>query len=126
MVLTDKRLLPIKDMEFTFNKEMEEEIYVLLSIQQILNSNELSKREKKMLEKLKFEILDNFRTQLHCLNPAQIKIAQAFLNGKKMMRDKQNLSLYFLFGFPYWSLKSIPLTHVKQLTLTRRFGSASI
>lgn len=36
-----------------------------------------------MLEKLKFEILDDFRTQLHCLNPAQIKIAQAFLNGEK-------------------------------------------
>lgn len=75
--------MPIKDMEFTFNKKMEEEIYVLLSIQQILNSNELSKREKKMLEKLKFEILDDFRTQLHCLNPAQIRIAQVFLNGEK-------------------------------------------
>ena len=75
-------------MEFTFNKEMEEEIYVLLSIQQILNSNELSKREKKMLEKLKFEILDDFRTQLHYLNPAQIKIAQTFLNGEKN-KDKQ-------------------------------------
>lgn len=49
-----------------------------------------------MLEKLKFEILDDFRTQLHCLNPAQIKIAQAFLNGKKMMRDKKKtcLSIY--------------------------------
>lgn len=98
MVLTDKRLLPIKDMEFTFNKEMEEEIYVLLSIQQILNSNELSKREKKMLEKLKFELLDDFRTQLHCLNPAQIKIAQAFLNGKKMMRDKKKLISLFIYN----------------------------
>lgn len=36
-----------------------------------------------MLEKLKFEILDDFRTQFHCLNPTQIKIAPAFLNGKK-------------------------------------------
>lgn len=75
--------MPIKDMEFTINNDMEEEVFVLLSIQQILNSTELSKREKKMLEKLKFEILDDFRSQLYSLNPAQIKIARAFLNGKK-------------------------------------------
>ena len=49
-------------MEFTINNDMEEEVFVLLSIQQILNSTELSKREKKMLEKLKFEILDDFKS----------------------------------------------------------------
>lgn len=75
--------MPIKDMEFTINNDMEEEVFVLLSIQQILNSTELSKREKKMLEKLKFEILDDFRSQLHNLNPTQIAIARTFLNGKK-------------------------------------------
>ena len=62
---------------------MEEEVFVLLSIQQILNCNELSKRERKMLEKLKYEILDDFRSQLHNLNPTQIAIAKTFLNGKK-------------------------------------------
>ena len=70
-------------MKFTINEDMEEEVFVLLSIQQILNCNELSKRERKMLEKLKGEIFDDFKTQLHCLNPTQIKIAQAFFNGKK-------------------------------------------
>jgi len=70
-------------MEFTINNDMEEEFFVLLSIQQILNSTELSKREKKMLEKLKFEILDDFRSQLHNLNPTQVAIAKTFLNGKK-------------------------------------------
>ena len=83
MVLTDKRLLPIKDLEFTINNDMEEEVFVLLSIQQILNCNELSKRERKMLEKLKYEILDDIRSQLHNLNPTQIAIARTFLNGKK-------------------------------------------
>lgn len=82
MVLTDKRLLPIKDLEFTINNDIEE-VFVLLSIQQILNCNELSKRERKMLEKLKYEILDDFRSQLHNLNPTQIAIAKTFLNGKK-------------------------------------------
>ena len=75
--------MPIKDLEFTINNDMEEEVFVLLSIQQILNCNELSKRERKMLEKLKFEILDDFRSQLHNLNPTQIAIARTFLNGKK-------------------------------------------
>ena len=36
-----------------------------------------------MLEKLKFEILDDFRSQLHSLNPTQVAITRAFLNGKK-------------------------------------------
>ena len=79
----DERLEPIKDMQFTFNKEMEEEIFMLLAIQQLLEKKDLSKREKKMLEKLKFELLDDFRTQLHCLNPVQVKVARAFLCGEK-------------------------------------------
>ena len=94
MVLTDKRLLPIKDMEFTFNKEMEEEIYVLLSIQQILNSNELSKREKKMLEKLKFEILDDFNCIILTLH--KLKLHKPFLMAKKIKISNKMLILFSL------------------------------
>ena len=45
----DKRLEPIKDLEFNFNEEMRELVFDMLAIQQMLNNEELSKRERKQL-----------------------------------------------------------------------------
>ena len=79
----DKRLLPIKDLEFNFNKEMENLIFDMLAIQQMLNNEELSKRERKQLEKYKMQLVNKFRDELQALNPTQIAIVRAFLNGKE-------------------------------------------
>ncbi len=79
----DKRLEPIKDLEFVISAEMEETLIEMLSIQQILDNNELSKRERKMLEKQKMKMFDEFREKLHTLNPTQIAIARTFISGKK-------------------------------------------
>ena len=79
----DKRLEPIKDLEFNFNKEMEDLIFDMLAIQQMLNNEELSKRERKQLEKYKMQLVDKFRDELQALNPTQIAIVRAFLNGKE-------------------------------------------
>lgn len=56
------KLNPLKDLEFTINDEMKEIIFEMLAIQQMLEQEELSKRERKMLEKHKFEMLDKFTT----------------------------------------------------------------
>lgn len=79
----DKRLEPIKDLEFVISAEMEETLLEMLAIQQILDNNEISKRERKMLEKQKMKMFDEFREKLHTLNPSQIAIARAFIGGKK-------------------------------------------
>jgi len=79
----DKRLEPIKDLEFNFNKEMKDLIFDLLAIQQMLNNEELSKRERKQLEKYKMQLVDKFRYELQALNPTQVAIARAFLYGKE-------------------------------------------
>ena len=79
----DKRLEPIKDLQFVINEEMEETLIEMLSIQQILDNNELSKRERKMLEKQKMKIFDEFREKLHTLNPTQIAIARTSISVKK-------------------------------------------
>lgn len=79
----DKRLEPIKDLEFNFNKEMEDLIFDMLAIQQMLNNEELSKRERKQLEKYKMQLVDKFRDELQALNPTQIAIVRTFLNGKE-------------------------------------------
>lgn len=68
----DKRLEPIKDLEFNFNEEMKELIFDMLAIQQMLNNEELSKRERKQLEKFKMQLVDKFRDELQSLNPTQI------------------------------------------------------
>lgn len=79
----DKRLEPIKDLEFNFNEEMKELIFDMLAIQQMLNNEELSKRERKQLEKFKMQLVDKFRYELQALNPTQVAIVRAFLGGKK-------------------------------------------
>ena len=78
----EKDLEPIKDLQFTITEDMKETIFQLLVIQQMLDSEELSKRERKMLVKQKFELLDDFRTKLQQLNPAQTLIVRQFLNLK--------------------------------------------
>lgn len=78
----DKRLEPIKDLEFTITDEMRKNLVDLLAIQQILDENKLSKKERKSLEKQKDEMLEQFRLELHRLNPKQIALCQYFLNKK--------------------------------------------
>lgn len=65
----DKRLEPIKDLEFNFNEELKELIFDMLAIQQMLNNEELSKRERNQLEKFKMQLVDKFRDELQALNP---------------------------------------------------------
>ena len=84
---TMEKLNPIKDLQFTITEDMKETIFQLLVIQQMLDSEKLSKRERKMLEKQKFELLDDFRTKLQQLNPTQTIIVRQFLNGEK---NKEN------------------------------------
>ena len=82
MMRNEKDLEPIKDLQFTITEDMKETLFQLLVIQQMLDSEELSKRERKMLEKQKFDMLDDFRTKLQQLNPAEIIIVRQFLNMK--------------------------------------------
>lgn len=78
----DERLNPIKDLEFVITDDMKETIFEMLTIQQFLNSDDLSKRKRKMLEKQKQDLLDSFKTKLQQLNPTQTLIVRQFLNLK--------------------------------------------
>ena len=79
-----ERLKPIKDLEFIIDEEMKETIFEMLAIQQMLENDELSRREIKLLEKHKKELIDIFRLKLRQLNPNQIEIVRAFLGNKKI------------------------------------------
>ena len=84
---TIEKLNPIKDLEFVITDDMKETIFEMLTMQQMLNSDELSKRERKMLEKQKQDLLNKFKTKLQQLNPTQTIIVRQFLNGEK---NKEN------------------------------------
>ena len=84
---TIEKLNPIKDLEFVITDDMKETIFEMLTIQQILKSDELSKRERKMLEKQKQDLLNKFKTKLQELNPTQTIIVRQFLNIEK---NKEN------------------------------------
>lgn len=84
---TKENLEPIKDLEFVITDDMKETIFQMLTLQQMLDSEDLSKRERKMLEKQKQELFDKFRTKLQQLNPTQTMVVRTFLSGKK---NKEN------------------------------------
>lgn len=84
---TKEDLEPIKDLEFVITDDMKETIFQMITLQQILNSKDLSKRERKMLEQQKQELLNSFRIDLQQLNPTQTMIVRTFLSGKK---NKEN------------------------------------
>jgi len=84
---TMEKLNPIKDLEFTITDDMKETIFEMLTKQQLLNKEELSKRERKIIEKQKQKLFDEFRTKLQQLNPTQMLIVRQFLNSQK---NKEN------------------------------------
>lgn len=84
---TIEKLNPIKDLEFVITDDMKETICEMLTIQQLLNKEELSKRERKMLEKQKQDLLNKFKTKLQELNPTQTIIVRQFLSSQK---NKEN------------------------------------
>lgn len=75
--------MEMKDLRFNLTEDMKELIFDMLAIQQMLNIEELSKRERNQLEKFKIQLVDKFRDELQSLNPTQIAIVRAFLYGKK-------------------------------------------
>ena len=84
---TMEKLNPLKDLEFVITDDMKETIFEMLTIQQLLNKEELSKRERKMLEKQKQDLLNKFKTKLQELNPTQTIIVRQFLSSQKNIEN---------------------------------------
>ena len=78
----EEKLKPIKDLKFVFTEDMKENVFEMLTLQQLLDNQELSKRERKLIEKQKQKLFNKFRTRLQELNPTQTLIVRQFLNIK--------------------------------------------
>ena len=78
----EEKLNAIKDLEFVFTEDMKEKVFEMITLQQLLDNEELSKRERKIIEKQKQKLFDDFRRKLQELNPTQTLIVRQFLNLK--------------------------------------------
>lgn len=72
----------INNLRFIITDEMKNNLFDALIYQKILDNEKLLKRERKILEREKNRLLDNFRTLLQSNNPLEVSIVREYLNIK--------------------------------------------
>jgi hypothetical protein len=70
----------IEELRFNLTEELNNTIIELLITQQMLNENKLSKRDRKLLEHHKKELLEQFRLEFQKNNIEQIKLYKELIN----------------------------------------------
>lgn len=75
-------LSELKDLRFVFTDEMKETLFDMMTIQKMLEAEELDKKERKSLENENQRLLENFRRDLQENNPVEVSIVRTFLNMK--------------------------------------------
>lgn len=70
----------IDELRFNLTEELNNTMIELLLTQQMLNENKLSKRDRKLLEHHKAELLEQFRIEFQRNNIEQIKLYKELIN----------------------------------------------
>lgn len=70
----------IEELRFNLTEELNNTMIELLITQQMLNENKLSKRDRKLLEHHKAELLEQFRLEFQKNNIEQIKLYKELIN----------------------------------------------
>ena len=79
----EEKLKDLKDVNFYFTDNMKQTLFDMMTIQKLLESDNLDYKKQKELEKEKNRLLDIFRTQEN--NPIEVSIVRTFLS----MKDKE-------------------------------------
>lgn len=82
----EEDLRELKDLRFVFTDDMKETLFDMMTIQKMLEAEELDKKQRKSLENEKQRLLENFRRDLQENNPVEVSIVRTFLNMKKEER----------------------------------------
>lgn len=82
----EEGLSELKDLRFVFTDEMKETLFDMMTIQKMLETEELDKKQRKSLENEKQRLLEHFRRDLQENNPVEVSIVRTFLNMKKEER----------------------------------------
>lgn len=72
----------LKDLQFTITESMKDTSIEMLTIRQMLDENELSKKERKLLEKQFEKLKQQFARELQEQNPVQVMIVRKYLSSK--------------------------------------------
>lgn len=70
----------IDELRFNLTEELNNTMIELLITQQMLNENKLSRRDRKLLEHHKAELLEQFRLEFQRNNIEQIKLYKELIN----------------------------------------------
>lgn len=70
----------IEELRFNLTEELNNTMIELLITQQMLNENKLSRRDRKLLEHHKAELLEQFRIEFQRNNIEQIKLYKELIN----------------------------------------------
>ena len=70
----------IEELRFNLTEELNNTMIELLITQQMLNENKLSRRDRKLLEHHKAELLEQFRLEFQKNNIEQIKLYKELIN----------------------------------------------
>ena len=70
----------IEELRFNLTEELNNTMIELLITQQMLNENKLSRRDRKLLEHHKAELLEQFRVEFQKNNIEQIKLYKELIN----------------------------------------------
>lgn len=70
----------IEELRFNLTEELNNTMLELLITQQMLNENKLSRRDRKLLEHHKVELLELFRLEFQRNNIEQIKLYKELIN----------------------------------------------
>ncbi len=73
----------LKDLQFTITESMKDTSIEMLTIRQMLDENELTKKERKLLEKQFEKLKQQFAKELQEQNPVQITFIRSCLSSKK-------------------------------------------
>ena len=79
----EEKLKDLKDLNFYFTDNMKQTLFDMMTIQKLLESDDLDYKQQKELEKEKNRLLDIFRTELQENNPVEVSIVRAFLHMKE-------------------------------------------
>lgn len=73
----------LKDLQFTITENMKDTSIEMLTIRQMLDECELSKKDRKLLEKHFEKLKQQFAKELQEQNPVQTQIVRTYLSSKK-------------------------------------------
>ncbi len=78
----------LKDLRFNITEEMQDTIIEIAFTNQMLDECELTKKDRKLLERYNKKLKRKFTLDLQAHNQVQVQIIRAYISGKKEIDQK--------------------------------------